>query len=419
MQEKVCIVLNEREPQKARAVEALLNRLSEFNITASRLEASENLAQIIAQRQPKVLILDYLLEGFGTGLDILSALNSHSSSKRPKTIFLTDEPSVPVAVEAMRLGASNYYELDNPQSIGRLARETFEIIQNSAYERPVIKISEHKLDDFLAHSQSSHKLVGQARVLAAKRPPLLVIEGAPGSGRSTLAKAIYLEGKHPTALEIVDLASCSESFVWHPLDDESELISRNKFIIVRNPEEDDGSLIDLIRSKQGVIWPNDSAAQSNLQIVVCSSEPETSRAWQKIVAADLLKIPGLAERKEDVPLLVQRFIKEAQDLSGVKSKAFSAEVINWLSKLDWPGEIRQLRATIIHAAIDTALAESDPKEVLSSLRETWSEQKQNYNYSNEISALAAAMAFEIASGNYRIAAARLGISVRDLRSKLQ
>lgn len=418
MRERVCIVLNEREPQKARAVEALLQRLSEYNITASRLEPSEKLSQIIAQRQPRVLILDYLLEGYGTGLDILSSLNSIAESKRPKAIFLTDEPSVPVAVEAMRLGACNYFELENPQSISRLARETFEILQNSSLERPAIQVFEYNLDDLLAHSQSSHKLVAHAKTIVAKAAPVIVIEGAAGSGRTTWAKALYQERKLPTCIQTLDLANSCEDFSEIKLDDETTLISRNKFIIIKNAQEDDGSLLDLIGTNFEKLWPGNSMLNNNLQIAVCSDHSETTRAWQKATQADLLKLPSLSERKEDIPLLVQRFTKEALELSGFKIKPFSSDLIGWIGELHWPGEIKQLKATIVDAAIESALSDLEPKLLIEELRENWQAQMQSTNYCEAVNPLAAAMALEIAGGNHRLAAAKLGISIRDLRARL-
>ncbi|RIL08412.1 MAG: hypothetical protein DCC75_09015, partial [Proteobacteria bacterium] len=71
MREPVTIVLNEREANKARAAEVLQRTLQDLGITASRLEIDEHIEDTILKKAPRVLVLDYLLGDYSTGLDVL------------------------------------------------------------------------------------------------------------------------------------------------------------------------------------------------------------------------------------------------------------------------------------------------------------------------------------------------------------
>ena len=132
MRERVCIVLNERESTKEKAANSLEEKLREADITASRIEIDKHIVDVICERYPEVLVLDYLIGDYSTGLDIQAAVNAKKVGEhvsKPKIVFLTDEPSVPVAVEALKNGAVEYIELDNPQAVQNTARVVAELLK--------------------------------------------------------------------------------------------------------------------------------------------------------------------------------------------------------------------------------------------------------------------------------------------------
>ena len=59
-----------------------------------------------------------------------------------------------------------------------------------------------------------------------------------------------------------------------------------------------------------------------------------------------LYVPMLAERKEDIPLLVKYFVKQLSKFSGLKEREFSDESVAALQAYNWPGNVRQLRNVI-------------------------------------------------------------------------
>ena len=79
MREDVCIVLNEREPSKSKAAEALQAQLQSRGITSSRPVIDRNIEEILVTRMPQVLLLDYLIGDYSTGLDIMQCTGECNS----------------------------------------------------------------------------------------------------------------------------------------------------------------------------------------------------------------------------------------------------------------------------------------------------------------------------------------------------
>ncbi|MCB0309784.1 MAG: hypothetical protein KDD42_01035 [Bdellovibrionales bacterium] len=418
MQERVCIVLNERESHKAKVAEALVARLKEYNITASRIGVDENLPEILLQRKPDVLVLDYLLGDFTTGLDVLSTLTEKSKSKPPLFYFLTDEPSVRVAVDAMKLGALEYYELENPQSIGRLTRDIDNALKKQRAKSTLPKKSIIRLDEMPASSEASARMIKEAKSHALAQTEALIIYGPQGSGRLTLAQAIHHERREPGALSLIDLhffdIEQAQTYNSINLSD----IAAGQSLVVLNLDQDDGTFLDWIYQKRAILWPT-SQKNNPFRLIGTCHEQETLRSWQKLLKAAVLKVPELDQRREDLPVLTQHFVREAAELSGIKIKGFDSEVISWISKQDWPGNIRQLKAATIHAAIESTFPHADTQLALETHRELWNSDYQDDQDTTAPDSLTAALTVEASSHNYRIAAARLGCSIKTLREVLR
>ena len=416
MQEKVCIVLNERESSKAKVAEGLSSRLKELGITSSRVSVDENIVKILLQKKPRVLILDYLLGDYSTGLDVLSAFHKFEPSARPRVIFLTDEPSVPVAVEAMRGGALNYIEIDHPQALSQTVREVLKILESLPAARVPEPKKQLKLDDLVVHSKISHQLVSRARVLLKSCAPIILVQGPCGSGRTTLLSALHAERSPYSQLASIDLRFYEQAEEY-----EDSAIRRalrpNCSLLIKNIEDDDGTVLNEIAGLASQVWPNAHAKQANSYLYITSSDQALSAAWTKRLGAELLQLSSLKQRQDEIALLVQRFVREAQELSELRIKPFDASICEWLAALDWPGETRQLRNCCLHAAIDVALNETDLKESIEQQRSCW-EQEQNYQ-AQALDPYNAAVTLESTNYSYRIAAARLGCSVRALREGLR
>ena len=76
-----------------------------------------------------------------------------------------------------------------------------------------------------------------------------------------------------------------------------------------------------------------------------------------------VRVPALAERIEDIPLLVDFFTKQICDEQGIKTKTFAPEAIKALQQRPWPGNIRELRNVVERLIIlaEDKITEEDVK----------------------------------------------------------
>jgi transcriptional regulator with GAF, ATPase, and Fis domain len=61
------------------------------------------------------------------------------------------------------------------------------------------------------------------------------------------------------------------------------------------------------------------------------------------LAVILIKVPGLNERREDIPLLINHFTEKITTEQGIATKSFSDEAVKLMQEYDWTGNIRELR----------------------------------------------------------------------------
>jgi DNA-binding NtrC family response regulator len=60
----------------------------------------------------------------------------------------------------------------------------------------------------------------------------------------------------------------------------------------------------------------------------------------------VIKVPSLQERKDDIPLLVEKFLENIAEEYGVKKKPINAKAVQKLQEHSWPGNIRELRNVV-------------------------------------------------------------------------
>jgi two-component system nitrogen regulation response regulator NtrX len=87
-----------------------------------------------------------------------------------------------------------------------------------------------------------------------------------------------------------------------------------------------------------------SATSKNLQSEISAGKFRQDLYYRLNVVP--MKIPTLSERKEDIPLLINFFVKQLAKFSGLKERTFSEDAIAALQAYNWPGNIRQLRNVI-------------------------------------------------------------------------
>ncbi len=420
MREQICIVLNEREPRKAEAASRLEAALKSQGFSCLRLEIKEDIEERILSLAPKVLVLDYLLGDFSTGLDVFEKFASTGVEYLPTVFFLTDEPGVQVAVEAMRLGAKDYLELDNPKSIDSLT-QSITLTLKTAHKPKIdqASLSQKATVDTLVFQDKESLLVRQQALLALKKPaPITILYGEEGSGKKTLATAIHNSLEEDRSLRVLDLSLFVGDLKAALGFKEWSFSGQKASFIVLNAEEDDGALLDLTSKYFAEIGIDDNREFS--QFFICTAERETTAAWKRIFPeAQLISIPSLSTRPDDLAPLARYFAAEAMRHFGIKASLLDSSAIKHLATFDWPGNLRQLRSVVIDALISSSFEDISLNDVITQRMLLWHKEHELLKGGSNQSKLTQAMMFELCGRNYRIAAARLGCSIRDLVKDLQ
>lgn len=310
-----------------------------------------------------IVLLDLHLPG-GEGLSLLDDIRVQHPSAI--VIVMTAYPTVDTAVEALRLGAGDY--LSKPFTVDDLA-STLE----RAAERRIFDVESRELRERLREGGGEGRLIGRSpgmeklyRILskvAFTTHPVLIL-GEPGTGKSTVAQSIHLNGPRAsepfTTLECSVLAPavmeaqlfgspCQSSLLGRPgtifLDEVSDL-----------PLELQARLVRALETRQVC-----SSNGAELAPLVGRLLASTTRDLAKLVSTgrfrnDLfyrlnvvnLRLPPLRERKEDIPLLAASIL-ERLHLDEDQHYTISQDALRLIVDYDWPGNVRELQHALERA----------------------------------------------------------------------
>jgi two-component system NtrC family response regulator len=350
-----------------------LRRVTEFNLEEAGYQVlkaangAEGL-ELFKRHRPSLVITDVQMPEMD-GYQVLQQV----LELEPQTlvVIITAFSSVEKAVEAMKSGAHDY--LTKPFS-----RDQLSLIVAKAFEFCKLRQENSQLKDALAGSIVNGQIIGQAPVMqqllqrvekVAASQASVLISGESGSGKEVIAKALHNGSTRSEAPFVaVNCAAIPKDLI------ESELFGHIK-----------GSFTGAIKDRKGKFSLADGGTlfldeigelpidlQPKLLRVLQEQEFEpvggtTERVDVRVVAAtnrdleeamqagsfreDLyyrlavvpMTLPPLRERKEDIPLLLDFFLRKHQAGVGIK---FSSEVLSRLQDYSWPGNVRELENVV-------------------------------------------------------------------------
>jgi DNA-binding NtrC family response regulator len=295
---------------------------------------------------------------------------ARESGASAEVVILTGHPDVNTAIEAMKLGAYDYltkpFKLAEVEAVVRRAAERKRLQKENAALRRMVA-QRVPLTPIVGQSQAMASLMERIGRIAASQANVL-IEGESGTGKGLIAQAVH--GSSARAAGPFLVINCS-GFQDQLL--ESELFGHEK-----------GAFTGAGSLKQGLFEVADRgtlfmdevaemspAMQAKLLQVLDSRElrrvggTRVHRVDVRIIAAtnkDLSRevkegrfredlyyrlnvvsvtLPPLRERKEDIPLLIEHFMRRLQG-SGKQGKTISPEALQILRDYAWPGNVREL-----------------------------------------------------------------------------
>jgi len=306
------------------------------------------------------------------GMDVLREIKEYDENLSVVMVTATD--SAKAAVKAMRLGASGYitkpFDPDEVAAVANRTMERVKLFKELAYLRSQRK--DIKFDNIIGKSR---KMEDAYRIVekVAKNNSTVFISGGSGTGKELIARAIHFNSlRAQKPFVVVDCASIPPSLI------ESELFGHEK-----------GAFTDAINQKIGMFELADEGTLfldeiSDLKIDMQAKllraleEREIKRLGStriikvdvRVVSAtniDIVKamdegrfrqdlyyrlnvvpvdLPLLRERKDDIPLLAEHFLRIYNQSFKRNVGGFTREAVECLMAYDWPGNVRELKNII-------------------------------------------------------------------------
>jgi DNA-binding NtrC family response regulator len=331
--------------------------------------------KLLGEGDYAVVLSDLRMKGM-QGIELLTEIKK--TVPDINVILMTAFGSVETAVEAMKYGASDY--LTKPVKKDELTRVVERVLREAALRREVSRLRKEVHKEY-----SFHHILGKSKPMQAvfdliKRvadsPTNILITGESGTGKELVAKAIHYNSDRKEAPFVpVNCAAIPEQLL------ESELFGhmRGSFTDARMDkrglfeEAQKGTLFldeiselpimlqaKLLRAIQEKEIRRVGATKpisADVRIIAATNLNLAEEAKAKRFRDDLyyrlnvieLKLPPLRDRREDIVLLVEGFLKKCGEVRGKEVKGVSEAALAMLMDYTWPGNVRELENVIERA----------------------------------------------------------------------
>ena len=360
-------------------------------ITASN---GEEALKMIPRVKPDLILLDIRLGGMG-GMETLRRLRQ-IDAKVP-VIMMTAYGTTQTAIEAMKLGAYDYllkpFDVPKLKQIVARALKSARDMKSVVSYQPLLESEDYDLG-IVGRSDSMQtvfKMIGQL----AGSDATALITGESGTGKELVARAIYHHSRRSgQPFLAVNCAAIPEPLL------ESELFGHEKGAftgaavqrIGKFEQCNHGTIFldeigdmtpatqtKMLRVLQSGTFERVGGSQTvkvDVRIVAATNRPLDQAVAARQFREDLfyrlnvvrIELPPLRERKEDIPLLVNYFLKKFAGHSQRPPKSIAPDVIEAFQRYHWPGNVRELENAILRALVmakgEAILLNDLPVEVL-------------------------------------------------------
>ncbi len=322
------------------------------------------------QKNPCPLVVTDMRMPDGDGLKVMRGLRAMAPNVG--VVFLTAFGSVPEAVSAMREGAWDY--LVKPVCFDQLKKVAERVLARAVSGEP--REGEHRI---VGESPAVTDLVERARQVARTEMDVLIAAES-GTGKELLARLIHHEShRHKRPFVAVNCAAFPETLLEselfgyargaftgaaQPKPGKFELANTGTILldeIGEMPLQLQPKLLRALQEREVDRLGDTKPVQLDVRVIATTNQPLLRLVEAGKFRADLyyrlnvvpLTIPPLRERREDVPRLIEHFVRKNAAAAKVAAPEFSPELIAMLCGYGWPGNIRELenlcrRAVALH-----------------------------------------------------------------------
>ena len=340
-------------------------------VASSGAEALEQ----IRRETPSIVLLDLQMPKM-SGIDVLKSLKREGLETT--VIVVTAHATIEIAVEAMKQGAYDF--ITKPVDSKHL-----EIVVQKAFEREALRAQnrflqtevEGHLAEIVTKNPGMQHLLQLARRAAASNTTILLL-GESGTGKEVLARTIHqwsLRTGYP--FTVVNCVAIPDQLL------ESELfghekgaftgahqLKRGKFEIADRgtvfldeigevPASIQTKLLRVLQDHEFERVGGTRQVRADIRIIAATNSNLERAVKEGRFREDLyyrlnvvsLKLPPLRERKEDVPVLVEHFLRKYARELKKPLKRLTPDALENLLAYDWPGNVRELENVIERAMV--------------------------------------------------------------------
>jgi DNA-binding NtrC family response regulator len=338
----------------------------EFNVLLA--ESGTEAIDVFSKNSVDLILLDILLPDID-GIELLERLKELDPNT--EIIMVTAVKEIQIAVKAIKLGAYEYiakpFVVDDVITLIHRALEKHNLVKEVTYLR-----------NALERYQPFEKMVGKDKKMRkifeliskiSESDGTVLIQGESGTGKELVARAIHRRNSrkdHPFV--VISCAAILATLM------ESEIFGHNKgaftgavnttmgkleiadkgAVFLDDIDSLDinmqGKLLRVIQEKEFERLGSTKVIKIDVRFIAASNKDLEELISKGEFRQDLfyrlnvfpVKLPPLRDRRDDIPLLLDHFLKMHSRDRNLQAKSFSQDAIKILMKYDWPGNIREL-----------------------------------------------------------------------------
>ena len=358
--------------------------LKENNFSVREAATVEIALSEIKKKLPDLVILDVLLdEKNRDGIDVLKFIKSVDSDV--PVIMISGHANINIAVNSIKLGAFEF--LEKPFNKDRLLNFVNRAIETSSLkkENKILKTNLYPSNELIGNSSTMIKLRNSIDKFS-KTDSRILISGPAGSGKELVSRLIHqnsLRSNH--SFKVVNGAILDPGhfdFELFGIENNDKIVSgifeksNNGTLLIDNisdvPLQTQGKILRVLSEQKFHRVNGFNEISVNIRVICSTSKNLNEEIANGNFREDLfhrinvipIKTPYLKDVKEDIPFLIEYFIKRISDNNGLKPIIINAQNTVFYD-YDWPGNVRELRNLIERVVILASGKNEDVDKIIS------------------------------------------------------
>jgi two-component system, NtrC family, nitrogen regulation response regulator NtrX len=347
---------------------------------------SDGALEAIRARRPTLVILDIWLQNSSLdGLEMLGLIKREHPGL--PVVMISGHGNIETAVQSIKLGAYDFIE--KPFKADRLL-----LIVERAMEAARLKRENEELRN---RAGLEFELLGQSGAVNHVRQQIervsptgsrVLISGPPGCGKEVAARLLHLLSKRATGpFVVINCAAMRadrleiELFGSESMGERADGPTKVGTLeqahggtllldeVADMPLETQGKIVRVLQEQTFERVGGATRVEVDVRVIASTNRDLTEEMQGGRFRQDLfyrlnvvpIRMPSLRERREDIPMLLDYFMRRSAEISGLPAREIGPDALAWLQAYDWPGNVRQLRNVVDWLLI---MAPGEPSEVI-------------------------------------------------------